>query len=58
MNPLKAWNAKLEAGIFWPSKNLYRQCEGSLIAGLGIKTGCSRSFELDVSMHCCQNDDI
>ena len=26
MNPSKAWNAKLEAGIFWPSKNLYKQC--------------------------------
>jgi hypothetical protein len=23
----KAWHAKLEAGIFWPSKNLNRQCE-------------------------------
>ena len=26
MNPSKAWNAKLEAGIFWLSKNLYNQC--------------------------------
>ena len=26
MNPLKAWNAKLDAVYFWPSKNLYRQC--------------------------------
>ena len=27
MNPLKAWNAKLEAVFFGASKNLYRQCE-------------------------------
>ena len=27
MNPSKARNAKLEAGIFWPSKNLNRQWE-------------------------------
>ena len=26
MNPSKAWNVKKEAGIFLPSKNLYRQC--------------------------------
>ena len=26
MNPLKPWNDELEAGISWPSKNLYRQC--------------------------------
>ena len=25
-NLSKAWNAKLEAGIFWSSKNLYRRC--------------------------------
>ena len=27
MNPQKAWIAKLEAALFWPSKNLYKQCE-------------------------------
>ena len=27
MNPSKAWNAKLEAASFLPSKNLYNQCE-------------------------------
>ena len=26
MNPSKAWNAKLEAASFLPSKNLYKQC--------------------------------
>ena len=25
MNPSKAWNAK--QNFFWPSKNLYKQCE-------------------------------
>ena len=30
MNPLKAWNAKLEVGIFfWPSENLNKQCAGT-----------------------------
>ena len=27
MNPSKAWNTKLEAATFLPSKNLYNQCE-------------------------------
>ena len=27
MNLRKAWRTKLEAGIFWPSRNLYRQCD-------------------------------
>ena len=27
MNLLKAWKAKLGAGSFLPSKNLYRKCE-------------------------------
>ena len=31
MNPLMAWKAKLEVGIFWRSKNLYRQCVMSRI---------------------------
>ena len=26
MIPSKAWNAKLEAALFLPSKNLYKQC--------------------------------
>ena len=26
MNPSKAWNTKLEAASFFPSKNLYNQC--------------------------------
>ena len=32
MNPSKAWNAKLEAGFFWPSKNLYKQCDLEMLA--------------------------
>ena len=27
MNLSRAWNVKLGAGIFWLSKNLYKQCE-------------------------------
>ena len=27
MNPSKAWNAKLEAALFWPSNNQSKQCE-------------------------------
>ena len=37
MNTLKAWNAKLEAALFWPSKNLYRQCVGFMLHTLPIQ---------------------
>ena len=40
------------------SQNFVAYSEYKNFTELGIMTGFSRSFELDVSMHCCQNDDI
>ena len=62
MNLSKAWNSKLEVGIFWPSKNPYKQCgkvENYLLYGskrlvfpLYCRTGVRRKnvddFDLDV----------
>ena len=36
MNPSKAWNAKLEAALFWPPKKLYKQCVWSTAFENGI----------------------
>ena len=44
MNLSKAWNAKLEAGIFWLSKNLYKQCV--ILASIKPKPG--QGFELQI----------
>ena len=45
MNLSKAWNAKLEAGIFLPSKNLYKQCAKSKILKNSFDPAGPRAFK-------------
>ena len=40
MNHSKAWNAKLEAILFWPSKNLYKQAVCRQDSGFVCLTSC------------------
>ena len=44
MNPSKAWNAELEAGVFWACKKQYNQCEDTVLLACASTIVFDRDF--------------